>query len=126
MVPSFNFSTGEQVIGKWLTGDTLYQKTIDCGTLPNASYKDVDAGIIGLNVRVVHLFGYSYSPTALNIFPILRQSSGTTVASNGGSIECSARILKNKTNWILRIVTGSTDRSSYTETYVTLVYYYYG
>lgn len=43
--PALNYSTEEQVVGTWIDGKPLYQKTIDCGALPNASQKIVSTGI---------------------------------------------------------------------------------
>ena len=39
------YSLDEQVVGKWIDGSPLYQKTIDLGVLPNNSTKDVPHGI---------------------------------------------------------------------------------
>ena len=44
-VPAVHYSTEEQVIGTWIDGNTLYQKTIDCGALPNNTTKTVDYDI---------------------------------------------------------------------------------
>lgn len=42
---TFNYSTSEQVAGKWVDGKTIYKKTIDFGYLPNNSSKSVPLGI---------------------------------------------------------------------------------
>ncbi len=36
-----NYSTDEQVIGKWIDGKPLYEKTIDFGGMPNNTTKTV-------------------------------------------------------------------------------------
>lgn len=36
-----HYSTSEQIIGTWIDGKPLYEKTIDCGTLPNNTAKSV-------------------------------------------------------------------------------------
>lgn len=59
-VEANNFSTDEKVIGTWVDGKPLYQKTIDCGTLPNASDKYVDTGVT--NVKdVIFSIGMAYN-----------------------------------------------------------------
>lgn len=44
-----DYSTSEKIIGTWIDGKTLYQKTINFGTGPNATTKTVNHGISGLN-----------------------------------------------------------------------------
>lgn len=36
-----HYSTNETVVGTWIDGKTLYEKTIDCGALPNGQSKDI-------------------------------------------------------------------------------------
>lgn len=50
---SINYSTSEQVIGTWIDGSTLYEKTIDCGALPNNTTKNVAHGISDMDYAVV-------------------------------------------------------------------------
>ena len=40
-----NYSLEEQVIGSWIDGKPIYQKTINCGTLPNNENKSIDHNI---------------------------------------------------------------------------------
>ena len=47
------YSTTEQVIGEWIDGKPLYQKTIDFGTLPNNTSKDVAHNISNID-RIVY------------------------------------------------------------------------
>ncbi len=42
------YSTDEQVVGKWIDGSPVYQKTIDLGALPNSTIKTVAHGISNL------------------------------------------------------------------------------
>ena len=64
-----NYSTSEQSTGiTWTNGSTIYQKTINFGSLPNATSKSVSHGISGLSTnKVVKLEGiavnssYAYS-----------------------------------------------------------------
>lgn len=45
---SNTYSTGEVVIGKWL-GKPLYRKVIDCGALPNNTYKNTNHNISNID-----------------------------------------------------------------------------
>lgn len=40
-VPAVHYSTDEQVVGTWVDGSTLYEKTINFGALPNNTEKSV-------------------------------------------------------------------------------------
>lgn len=103
-----NYSTTEHEIGTWIDGSTLYEKTIDCGALPNATSKNVLHGISNLK-RIVEYKGYSYSITNANSLPV-------PFATN----TIFARVNSNGTDYIT-ISTGS-DLSAYNETYVTIRY----
>ena len=103
-VEANNFSTNEKVIGTWIDGKPLYQKTVDCGTLPNNTTKTVAHGISNLD-EVKTVFGYGYrSSDATSIF--FPDNSLLAVWIKGNDIYLS----------------DSADRSSYTESYVTIQY----
>ena len=51
-----NYSATEHVIGTWINGETLYEKTINCGNLPNTTEKLIDANI-GVNAKAVSISG---------------------------------------------------------------------
>lgn len=97
-------------------GDTIYRCVVDCGALPNASFKYTD--ITSLNVkRVLRLSGISYSSTSqtyLNL-PMANPTANFAVSlavSPGREGSPSSTIA---------IGTGS-DRSAFTQTYVEIVY----
>ena len=46
------YSTEERVVGTWVDGKPIYQTTIDFGTLPNASTKEVVHGIANIETSV--------------------------------------------------------------------------
>lgn len=46
------YSTTEQVIGTWIDNKPIYRKVIECGSLPNASNKDVTHNIQNLGVTI--------------------------------------------------------------------------
>lgn len=65
---STNFSTEEQVVGTWIDGKPLYQKTVDCGMLGNNSFKDISANI-GVVDNVTCLYGFAISNNE-DVFPL--------------------------------------------------------
>lgn len=108
---SNNYSTNEKVIGKWVDGSLLYQKTISFGALPNASMKDLSVFTTN-TVKIKKIFGYSY-----------RSSDGMTIElprANPTAANCiSVDVITNQST--IRVTTGG-DYSSFTETYITLQY----
>lgn len=45
-----NYSTKEQLIGRWIDGNLLYEKTLNFGSLPNAGTKSFPHGISGIDI----------------------------------------------------------------------------
>ncbi len=54
----FNYSTTEQIVGRWIDGKPLYQKTVNIGTLPNNSNKKVAHGVSNIG-DVIDISGYA-------------------------------------------------------------------
>jgi hypothetical protein len=54
------YSTEEHVVGKWIDGSILYEKTIDCGELPNNTTKSVSHSISNLG-RIVDIACIQYN-----------------------------------------------------------------
>ncbi|HET6494504.1 MAG TPA: hypothetical protein VFH61_03955 [Thermoleophilia bacterium] len=107
---TLDLSTSEQATLRTdLAGATIYQKTINFGTLPSTTSKDVAHGIAGL-ANVYRVDAVAYDPAANNRLPL--PFAGTTLAS-------MIALAVNGTN--VRISTG-TNRTAYTTTYVTLFY----
>ena len=57
-----SYSTEEHIIGTWIDGSTLYEKTIDCGALPNNTTKNVNHGISNMN-HIIEYKGYATNGT---------------------------------------------------------------
>ena len=55
-----DYSEEEKIIGKWIDGRPLYQKTVDCGLLPNNTQKQVTCEIENLK-QIVSLSGIANS-----------------------------------------------------------------
>lgn len=47
-----NYSTNEQVIGKWIDGKPLYRKVLDIGAMPNNAQGGTQHGISNINIIV--------------------------------------------------------------------------
>lgn len=54
-----DYSTSEKIVGTWVNGKPIYQKTISCGNLPNNSSKTVAHGVSNLD-SVINITGYTY------------------------------------------------------------------
>lgn len=105
-----NYSLTERLTGrKWLDGRPTYEKTIDCGALPNASVKYVSHGILNL-FFVVKGNLTSKNPSANQYVP--DTFVHTPVAS------CISFYIQDSK---IAICTGS-DRTVYSQTFVTLEY----
>ena len=103
-----SYSLTEKVIGKWVDGNPLYQKTINCGAMPNADTKLINFNITNLD-KIVAYDAIGIDTTAnKNTLPI------PYVA--GSSMQVQLFI----SNTQIRIITAS-DRSGY-NAYVTLKY----
>ena len=109
-VEAMNFSTNEKVIGTWIDGKPLYQKTVDCGALPNATEKTINHNISNID-KIVSCSGIAMHPTGIFMsLPLVYDDNDR--ASN-------TLIQATKTN--IRLVVKN-DRSAYTSSYVTLRY----
>lgn len=43
--PMHHYSTSEKVVGTWIDSKPLYEMTVDCGSLPNGTTKNVNIGV---------------------------------------------------------------------------------
>ena len=100
----FKYSTSEQVVGEWIDGKPIYQKTIECGALPNNTTKNVAHGITNAS-KFISVSAYT--------------TNGTNYMFLNHPYEYFANVICNATNVMLRT---NTNLSAYTETYVTIQY----
>lgn len=106
---ALTYSETEHVVGKWIDGSTIYEKTVSCGALPNNATKTIAHGISNLGHFVkAEAFAYASNGTAV-AFPYGDKSSLNNAIS----------MALDGTN--IYIATGI-DRSSFSSTYVTLRY----
>ena len=104
-----SYSTSEVNTGfKWIDGKDIYKKTVDFGTLPNATTKNVAHGISGLEM-IISISGVAYSPgVAFLPLGLPHPTAANSISLFANSIDIS-------------ILTGS-NRTTYTSSYVTLYY----
>lgn len=123
---SKTYTTTEQVVGTWVDGKPLYQKTIDIGALPDTSIKQVDTGL-GNNVidNIIYINGFSKKTSDGNYFRPLPYVYGGT-ANDVTGLNTIQRltegiwIQKGTSNYEINIITGY-DRTVESG-YVTLRY----
>lgn len=104
---SHHYSTSERVVGTWVDGSTLYEKTVNFGSLPNNTTKTVSSGLS--NISIQQIFGVAKSSNGFTVTLPHREISGS------GNID----IVYQSDNYI-RIKTDY-NYSGYTA-YVTLQY----
>ena len=63
-----DYSTTEKIVGTWIDGKPVYQKTVDCGALPNNTVKTVSAGITNPD-KVIRLDGISQASNNILSLP---------------------------------------------------------
>lgn len=103
-----NYSTTEHEIGTWADGSTLYEKTIDCGALPNNSTKTVNHNISNIK-EVVDIKG------------VFGNGSTWFMINNANPSQLIAQIqVVIDTSHIL--ITTAADLSQYNQTWVTIQY----
>lgn len=101
-----NYTTTEQIIGKWTNGSNLYRKVISFGTLPNNTTKSVAHNIQNLK-RIVKLEGFAGSNQNLGGIT-LPHATSSPVALYADD----AKVTVLTTN----------DKTAYTETYIYVYY----
>lgn len=103
-----DYSTTEKIIGTWIDGKPLYQKTINTGALPNGTTKNIPHGISNLS-RVISFDGYAY------------HSSGVCVPIQRATDSSTDTILLWRDGANINIMSNG-NYSSYSESYVTVRY----
>jgi len=106
------YSTEEKIIGQWIDGKPLYQKTIDCGNLPSSGEKVVATLDSNINF-VLPVCGVIYTSTAdtFRPFPFLWNSQAAQIGYN---------IEKSGSNLVVKVIVNY-DRSG-EKAYIILKY----
>ena len=107
-----DYSTTEKIVGTWLDGKPVYEKTLDCGTLPNTTTKSVSHNISNLK-NIVSLNGVAINNSGTNTVQIPLPYGNPSNINNTIAI----RINGSK----LDIITGS-NLTAFTYSYVIIQY----
>lgn len=109
-----DYSTSEIDTGyKWIDGKTIYKKTVDCGTLPNATVKDIAHNISNVSM-IMKIEGIFYSLDYKRFTPLPQNFTGNSGMFSGSVLNMRV----SDTN----ISIYSSDNKSAYSAYVTLYY----
>lgn len=108
-----DYSTTEKIVGSWIDGKPLYQKTINFGVLPNTTSKSVNHGIGNFDILVSARGAFWNSSKNSGAIPFAWPASLAGSADN--NVSCSV------TTTQITVSTG-TNMSQYTNAYITLQY----
>ena len=103
-----DYSLEEKIVGTWIDGKPIYQKTVNFGTLPNATDKLVAHGISNLSY-VIKVEGTATSGSVFRPLPLIYNS---VYATYNTSMDVSGTNITMST---------TQDRSAWTA-YITLYY----
>lgn len=107
---ALEYATTEHVVGKWIDGSDLYEKTVSCGALPNSTSKITPHGIANLK-NVVEIRGYAIRTVGSTLtYPLPFVNSDNT-----------ARVELTVSSANITLTT-NVDFSYLDDTYVTLRY----
>jgi len=108
-------STDERVIGQWIDGKPLYQKTVDTGALPNNTTKSVATSIANIN-NVIDISGFAKSSNGTRCIPILYAMGGSSASV------CLADVRDISSSGATIRLNASANLSDFTTSYVTIRY----
>lgn len=106
-----DYSEDEQIIGSWIDGKPVYQKTINSGTLPNNTNKTIALDIPNIG-KVLNIFGYGYVGTG-STSP---RSIHLPFVASAGNIDVEVR------NGTDLFISANANFSMFTESYITIQY----
>ena len=106
-----DYSEDEQIIGTWIDGKPLYQKTINSGAIPNNTNKTIELDIPNIG-RVLNIFGYAYVGTGT----ASPRSIHLPFISSAGHIDIEIRNGNNL------FISDNANFSVFTESYITIQY----
>lgn len=107
------YSTDEKMIGQWIDGKPLYQKTVNFGSLSNKDDKVIDHGIANID-RIVHAHALAFNPTTGSGKPL------SYAYDNGGS-GLAAQIAFNVSRTYIEIFNRGDNYSAF-DAYATIQY----
>lgn len=101
------YSTEEHIVGEWIDGKTLYEKTIDCGNLPNSATKKVDTGLLVSSHAIKRMEGTAIDTNGYTIpLPFVSVLNATS------QILLDVDIDSGTPNYVIRLITGNSGKTS--------------
>lgn len=100
-VPAVHYSTDEQIVGTWVDGSILYEKTVEFGALPNTATKTVSHEITNVDM-IFATEAFMFNPTTG--YSTYLNMTNDTISSqvqyvvNRNNIEIWAGL--NRTGWM--------------------------
>lgn len=104
------YSTEEKQIGYWIDGKPLYRKVLNVGALLDTANKSIPINVSDLD-KIINMYGYSYNGSVFIPLPYPHTTSLSSQITISFNVD---------TNYLI-VGTGS-DRTAFTETYVTIEY----
>lgn len=112
-----NYSTTEQVVGTWIDGSTIYEKTVQLNTLPSHSGNSVNnTGITGVN-RII-----DYKVTVGDGFKYFINLPFPNPVSTSYDFKMMIELDNNNNNEIIITIYVGVDRSDFNSNYATIRY----
>lgn len=112
------YTTTEKMIGSYM-GKPLYQKTINCGALPNNTVKNVDVGTS--DIIVVSMKGIAINPNNYDL-PLPYTGLDASASPTDTSVREREIAIHYSESLHSIIIRTYTDRSNWTTTYITIQY----
>lgn len=82
----YKYSTEEHIVGEWIDGSKVYEKTIDCGALPNNTSKAVTIGVSNID-KIISVNGIALNSANESLpLPYYHPASGVVMDVRSGSI----------------------------------------
>ena len=103
-----DYSTDEKIVGTWIDGRPIWQKTINFGALRNTTTKNVAHEISNFD-KPINIWGYGYKSDSRIPLPY----TDPTNLANCLGVNCDATNV-----WVI----SKANRSNYTESYITIQY----
>lgn len=76
--PTHAYSTTEQVVGTWIDGKPVYEKTIDCGAISANTWNQTATGVDNID-NIISIGGFVKSDTAIIPFTTNMTSNDVTI-----------------------------------------------
>lgn len=74
-----DYSTTEKIVGTWIDGKPIYQKTYDVGSSSSGEVKNIDSNLTTSNARLIGYEGFGYKADGNNVWNCLPDISRAVV-----------------------------------------------